>query len=281
MVVHKGIEEEVDTEHCHFWGFFGISIQIALGLMSFSALIVKRYRESPRRTWLVFGLDSSKQAIGAGMAHGLNLIFAEVLGAEKSNPCEWYFLHVMIDGTLGILFNLGFLKLLEKLSEYLSSRYGYVTLHTGDYGDPPSYVKWGKQLLMWLLVVVLTKGVLVGLAIPLAVYLEYFAELSLMPFKHIPKFKLVFVMIIIPVVMNCIQFWVTDSILKKKTISSGVDTAVTAASSIKTTYKSKSSDVDEEIMEDELANEKKALLAKDNGNGNVPVKLNYSTLTKR
>eukprot|EP00920_Eleutheroschizon_duboscqi_P013884 GHVT01032492.1.p1 GENE.GHVT01032492.1~~GHVT01032492.1.p1 ORF type:complete len:197 (+),score=27.61 GHVT01032492.1:542-1132(+) len=72
------------------FGGFGWWIQGALGLLSFSSLLIKRFRERPRRSWKVFILDSSKQATGAFTIHMLNLIFAALLSWHgTSDPCNW------------------------------------------------------------------------------------------------------------------------------------------------------------------------------------------------
>jgi hypothetical protein len=49
---------------CNFFGQFGFFTQLVLAVMSFGVLLIKRYREIPRRDATVFKLDASKNAIG-------------------------------------------------------------------------------------------------------------------------------------------------------------------------------------------------------------------------
>ena len=44
--------------------------------------------------------------------------------------------------------------------------------------------------------------------------LEELAKIAIIPFKNNPKVKLVFVMIIFPVIFNALCFWITDNIIK-------------------------------------------------------------------
>ena len=46
---------------CDFFGSFGFMVQAVLAVLSFSALIVKRYQESPRRPVNVFKVDLPKK----------------------------------------------------------------------------------------------------------------------------------------------------------------------------------------------------------------------------
>ena len=69
----EGLEYEtheiLEPTQCHILGIFGLIIQGVLGLLSFLALIIKRYFENPKRSWTVWGLDTSKQVFSAFLAH--------------------------------------------------------------------------------------------------------------------------------------------------------------------------------------------------------------------
>lgn len=60
-------------------GLLGIIIQLALGVLSFSVLIIKRFRETPRRPWKIWLFDTSKQLISQLMAHFINLTISLAL----------------------------------------------------------------------------------------------------------------------------------------------------------------------------------------------------------
>jgi hypothetical protein len=61
--------EIVADTKCQILGDFGIVIQALLGILSFLALIVKRYFEHPKRPMIVWLLDTSKQAFSSVLAH--------------------------------------------------------------------------------------------------------------------------------------------------------------------------------------------------------------------
>jgi len=52
----------------------------------------------------VFCLDSSKQIAGAGWIHVANMFCAMILGkvAKRGDQCEWYWIEIMLDTTLGV-----------------------------------------------------------------------------------------------------------------------------------------------------------------------------------
>lgn len=66
-------------------GLLGILIQVALGAMSFSVLIFKRYFEHPKRPWKIWTFDASKQMISQTIAHFINLTISLALTYDKKN----------------------------------------------------------------------------------------------------------------------------------------------------------------------------------------------------
>lgn len=86
-------------------GFLGIMIQLALGVLSFSVLIIKRLREHPQRPWKIWLFDTSKQLVSQMMAHFINLTISIALAYNdsSSDECLWYFTTNVLDNTLGVL----------------------------------------------------------------------------------------------------------------------------------------------------------------------------------
>jgi hypothetical protein len=72
------------------------------------------------------------------------------------------------------------------------------------------------QLLIWLIIVLFAKIFLAILQYNINEWLEVIGSAILFPFRNNGKLKLVVVMVIFPVLMNSIQFWVTDNFLKHK-----------------------------------------------------------------
>ncbi|CAJ1338563.1 unnamed protein product [Effrenium voratum] len=200
-------------------GLYGILVQLLLFCCCVGVLLIKKVREGSRRTWLQFGLDSSKQFVGSGWIHVLNLLCALVMGTQmdECDECEWYWLNIMLDTTLGVLVEYLLLRLvMEALNTVLQE--GAQDFRTGSYwrGGDFEVAMYLKQLLVWLLIVTFMKLSMVVLMILLAKPLTLIARAMLKPFLANPKLKLIMVMIVTPMFMNAFQFWVTDSFLKKQ-----------------------------------------------------------------
>ena len=133
--------------------------------------------------------DVSKQVLGQGFVHGLNLLISDIVAhVAQGNPCDLYFLNVFIDTTLGTLFSL-LLILLHMMDELKSSlrifnsfpgvAFIYLILHganklftdrlhlkgfqSGQYGDPPSIVYWARQAAVYVSTILTMKLLVVGL----------------------------------------------------------------------------------------------------------------------
>ena len=86
-------------------GLLGILIQLGLGVLSFSVLIIKRVREKPQRPWKIWVFDTSKQLVSQLLAHFFNLTISIALSYndDSSDECLWYFMTNILDNTLGVL----------------------------------------------------------------------------------------------------------------------------------------------------------------------------------
>ena len=70
----------VATHKCDLLGgWFGYGIQFGLAVAAVFTLLVKRHYEVPQRPFQVWFFDASKQGIGAGVAHFLNMCMAWIL----------------------------------------------------------------------------------------------------------------------------------------------------------------------------------------------------------
>eukprot|EP01055_Gregarina_sp_Pseudo9_P004340 Gregarina_sp_Pseudo_9__4339@NODE_449_length_2812_cov_14_912730_g425_i0_p2_GENE_NODE_449_length_2812_cov_14_912730_g425_i0NODE_449_length_2812_cov_14_912730_g425_i0_p2_ORF_typecomplete_len242_score20_85STIMATE/PF12400_8/3_1e33_NODE_449_length_2812_cov_14_912730_g425_i015612286 len=204
---HEGVGE------CVLLSGVGWYVQALLGLISFLSLIAKRLVEKPRRTWTVFGFDAGKQAIGALFAHSLNLSFASGQSAltDEGDACDYYWLNIILDTTLGVLITyialIGLLQSPVVRGQMGAYCYGY-------YGNPPNVRHWASQLLLWLGVIVIMKIAILFLLVVGQDFFQSFAQVALLPFESKPNLKLLIVMIVTPIIMNTFQYWVTDSFLK-------------------------------------------------------------------
>ncbi|GAB9472770.1 hypothetical protein Gpo141_00009940 [Globisporangium polare] len=202
-------------------GGFAALMQVMLGFIAFSVLILKRYHEVPQRPLAVWGFDASKQMVGAGFAHVANLLIAILLyqhqvDAEQVmkgvDQCAFYFVNFTMDTTFGVFLNWVFLGAFM----LLATRFQWTSVMvTGDYGNPIRIRNWLAQLLSWILIIFLTKLVIAIFIVALEKPLGAIAMWVFTPLQPYPRVELALVMIACPVLMNALQFWIQDSFLKK------------------------------------------------------------------
>ncbi|GLE01601.1 hypothetical protein PINS_up010431 [Pythium insidiosum] len=214
--------EDLALEECKLLsGGFATFLQVLLGIIALSVLVVKRYHEVPRRPVTIWAFDASKQMIGAGFAHVANLLIAIMLyqyehghgsGTTGVDQCAFYFVNFTMDTTVGVLFNWMFLEMVSSLAV----RFQFTSLTTpGDYGDPIQVSIWLKQLVSWIFIIFLTKLVIALVIVALEKPLGDLAMWLFAPLQPYPNVELAIVMILCPCLMNALQFWVQDSFLKK------------------------------------------------------------------
>eukprot|EP00457_Paulinella_chromatophora_P008509 gb/GEZN01008544.1/.p1 GENE.gb/GEZN01008544.1/~~gb/GEZN01008544.1/.p1 ORF type:complete len:387 (-),score=57.04 gb/GEZN01008544.1/:233-1393(-) len=198
-------------------GGFALLVQFILFLSAIMALAFKWWLESPRRSPKVWLLDVSKQGFGAGFAHVLNIMFAWGLAAYSSaaaDQCAWYFINFTADTFFGTVISWYQFKLLE----HLAFRCRWKNLmHSGDYGDPPDYGMWSAQVVSWTCIVFISKGMIAGVLYASRHRLNDLGLQLAQPFRHHPDMELLVVMVMCPLVMNLIQFWIFDNVLKGHT----------------------------------------------------------------
>jgi len=198
-------------------GFAGCAVQILLFTVCVSSLMLKWWLEQPRRKLQIFCLDSSKQIVGAGVIHVLNLLCAMAFTARQhsaADECAWYWVNIMIDTTLGVGVCWMLLKVTERIGGYNSGYYGKEG--TGiDWEGQPDYGAWLKQIGMWVVIVSMMKMMVV---VAMYTFAPMWETISVACTGWITNAttRLMFVMIFTPVCMNMFQFWVTDSFLKYK-----------------------------------------------------------------
>ncbi|KAL1921379.1 uncharacterized protein VTP21DRAFT_11095 [Calcarisporiella thermophila] len=203
---------------CKLMDSFAVIIQLLLASLAFSTLIFKRQQEKPQRPLLIWGFDVSKQVIGAGVIHALNIIVSYIKrdqnSGEGSNPCVWYFLNILIDTTIGVFILWCIIQSLNRLV----TRIGIEELRSGDYGEPPlqdQIYRWSKQLFMFILALILMKLVVLGI-FRICPFLVDVGRWALAWTMGNTRLQVVFVMLVFPLIMNIIQFWLVDTIVKNK-----------------------------------------------------------------
>ena len=216
-------EVEESNSKCEMFGGFGFLIQAILGAAAFSILIVKRYIEKPRRPWKIWFYDVAKQIISSVVLHLFNLIISAILSSDEkdADACVWYFVTVTLDCTLGAFLSYIFMWLMDGIANSSD----WTILKTGLYYDEYmegnkkcyklDWKKYGSQLGVWLGITLIVKIILLIMLKICKLFLVNLGTFFLSPFSN-AKVRLVMVMIIFPVILNALYFWVVDNILKLK-----------------------------------------------------------------
>mmetsp|Transcript_101677 Transcript_101677/g.323039 ORF Transcript_101677/g.323039 Transcript_101677/m.323039 type:complete len:248 (+) Transcript_101677:51-794(+) len=205
-------------------GFFGILVQTVLFLIILLVLVVKKKLEdrqrSTRRPWSTFLLDISKQLVGNGWLHMLNLACATLLGLEQAlmSPCEWYWVSIVVDTTLGCYVEYVLLTHITSALVFISGN-AAEEFRSGSYRHPSTGEfqprRYAKQLAVWLLVVSLMKVSMLGLTILFKKPLHTIASTVLRSVLGDPAAELLVVMIVTPLFMNALQCWVVDNFIRE------------------------------------------------------------------
>ncbi|KAI8067936.1 vacuolar membrane protein-domain-containing protein [Gongronella butleri] len=223
----------VDEGGCQLLDDFAIRVQVFLGAMVIGALVIKRQLEHPRRPFTVWYLDVSKQCICAAVVHAVNLQFSYVArswyddrgepmshlvvpGSRRDNVCVWYLASVLWDTSCGLLLLYVWLKV---LTAFLIK--GLHVPLPRDYGAPPFLFnqlgRWAQQTIVFLLAALAMKlcQLWAFLCVPWFVDAgQWLLSLTIDDQGQDARMQIIFVMLIIPLVMNCIQFIVIDSMIK-------------------------------------------------------------------
>jgi hypothetical protein len=146
---------------CQLLGPFALIVQVSMGLLAVLSLVIKRNREHPRRPWWIWFFDVSKQVIGAAGLHFLNLLASIIFSNSEEpgmddNPCNWYFLNILLDTTIGIPTLWFFLYLVHTAC----FRMGLKGIVSGQYGHPPQWTAFFKQVALYMMALVGMKIVL-------------------------------------------------------------------------------------------------------------------------
>ena len=197
--------------------FFTVGVQMLLALAAVASLWWKRLREHPRRTFMTWFLDVSKQGLGACYAHVLNMCIAALISTNirgdsvLEDQCAWYGMSYLMDTTLGLLLAILGLQFVETQA----NRYQWRPLmHSGVYVGETALYHWTCQVAMWILILTITKMILYLFMWLFSNPLAWIGTVLFAPFSGYKHFELLFVMIFFPGVLNVIYFWIADSYLK-------------------------------------------------------------------
>lgn len=195
-------------------GTFAMVVQMALAAAAIGTLVYKRSTERPRRPWLIFFFDASKQAFAGMLQHVVNLAFGILFATTgTASECAWYLTNFTISVACGVVILWAFMMAYK----WCVDRYQLTLLRTGEYGSPPSWRPWLAQMLIWGFFSSFEKFLTaVFVILPLHTHLDAFAHSLEAPLVSFPATELVLVMVVAPVILNMGFFWVVDNLIMRK-----------------------------------------------------------------
>ncbi|CDM36368.1 hypothetical protein DTO013E5_6817 [Penicillium roqueforti] len=217
---------------CKLLGPFSVFVQIALGSLALLSLVYKRWRERPQRPVKIWAFDVSKQVFGSVMLHMLNLVMSlfsagqlEIRSSYKPNPCSFYLLNLGIDTTLGIPILILLLHVLNRLASYTPLANPPESIESGNYGQPPRITWWLKQAIVYFMGLLGMK-ICVFFLIELLPFIVTIGDWALRWTEGHAAVQIFFVMLLFPVIMNAIQYYIIDIFIKKPVSQYVVDDTV-------------------------------------------------------
>ncbi|KAL3471701.1 vacuolar membrane protein-domain-containing protein [Aspergillus californicus] len=213
--------DDEDNGECKLLGPFSLLVQASLGLLALLSLVYKRWRERPQRPVKVWAFDASKQVSGSSMLHLLNLVMSlfsagqfEITSKYKPNPCSFYLLNLGIDTTLGIPILIFILHFLNRLAVYTPLAYPPESIESGNYGEPPRVAWWFKQSVIYFMGLLGMK-ICVFFLIQMVPLIVKVGDWALRWTEGNTAVQIIFVMLLFPVIMNAIQYYIIDIFIKK------------------------------------------------------------------
>uniref|UniRef100_A0A8C3KBS9 Store-operated calcium entry regulator STIMATE n=6 Tax=Neoaves TaxID=3078114 RepID=A0A8C3KBS9_9CHAR len=185
---------------------FGIFLQGLLGVVAFSTLMLKRFREPKheRRPWRIWFLDTSKQAIGMLFIHFANVYLSDL---TEEDPCSLYLINFLLDATLGMLLIYIGIRAVSSIVEWQQ----WESLRFGEYGDPVQCSAWMGQCALYIMIMTFEKTIII-----IVLLIPQWKEVALLNPIENPQLELAIVMLIVPFFVNALMFWVVDNFLMKK-----------------------------------------------------------------
>lgn len=199
---------------CELLGPFALIVQGSMGLIAVLSLVYKRNQENPRRPWWIWFFDVSKQIVGSAGLHMLNLLMSIIFSQSglpelDDNPCTWYFLNILVDTTLGVPVLWFFLFILHTTA----FRLGVKDILSGEYGEPPKWSAFLKQAVLYLIAMCLMKCVLY-LFFWWMPFIDDLGQFLISWTGFDARVQVIFVMLVFPLIMNTIQYYLIDSIIQ-------------------------------------------------------------------
>lgn len=206
-----------------------------MGILVLLVLLLKRNVESPRRKLIVWIYDITKQIGGSISIHMINIMISiwkrkssmtlliysilgqKIVGEDNdsdNDQCDWYFVNLLMDTTVGIPLLWIILKWLEKMAHFCQISNVNSGSYYNEMNHHPMFSAFLKQFVVFLLGLIIMK---IGIYIILNNWenLAYwFANLILGWSDHWPNLQIFLVMFVAPLILNILQYYCIDNIIK-------------------------------------------------------------------
>lgn len=237
-----------NTGECELLGPFAILVQAALGGLALLSLVYKRWKERPQRPIKIWAFDASKQVFGSVLLHLANLVMslfsagqiqasvgktaANVAGVKgnkyQPNPCSFYLLNLAIDTTIGIPILIVILRLLTAGASLTPLANPPESIRSGEYGTPPQASWWLKQSMIYFIGLLGMKSC-VFVIFELLPWIIRVGDWALRWTEGNEAIQVAFVMLIFPLIMNALQYYIIDSFIKNNKVTTEVEDGQGAA----------------------------------------------------
>ncbi|KAI1382183.1 vacuolar membrane protein-domain-containing protein [Hypoxylon crocopeplum] len=224
---------------CRLLGPFALFVQLALGGLALLSLVYKRWRERPQRPVKIWFFDVSKQVFGSVLVHIANVFMSMLTSGRFSikldptsvqtaerflrrdddqytpNPCSFYLLNLAIDTTVGIPILIILLRVFTGLVAYTPWGKPPESIQSGNYGHPPNAWWWLKQSVIYFCGLFGMKicVLVIFLILP---WISRVGDWALKWTEGNERVQIVFVMMLFPLIMNALQYYIIDSFIKMK-----------------------------------------------------------------
>lgn len=214
------VDGDDGTGKCELLGPFALLVQALLGVLALGSLVWKRYHEHPhRRPWVIWFFDVSKQVFGALLLHVLNLFLSMIrlkigIATKKKvcdNPCDYYFLNILFDTTIGIPVLYFFIWAISGGCILA----GLTGIQSGEYGSPPRVTSYVKQLVIYMISLSMMKSSIYAIMVSFPI-LTTIAVWALSRLDKYPNLQVGFVLLVFPLVMNVFQYYVVDNLIQSR-----------------------------------------------------------------
>ncbi|KAG5658833.1 hypothetical protein KAF25_007386 [Fusarium avenaceum] len=232
----QSYDKDDSNGECSLLGSFALLVQGALGALALLSLVYKRWRERPQRPLKIWCFDVSKQVFGSVLVHIANIFMSMLTSGRFSvqvdpsaatvttrsddddyapNPCSFYLLNLAIDTTLGIPILIVLLKILTGLVRFTPVGQPPESVQSGNYGSPPKVWWWLKQSVIYFCGLFGMK-VCVLIIFIMMPWISKAGDWALGWTEGNEKLQIAFVMMIFPLIMNGLQYYIIDSFIKLK-----------------------------------------------------------------